>query len=108
MRYTFILMSLLVLLPSCLKTRVHLHDNVGIETFRKSEDYFLWGLVPEEKHYQATNLCASRSKDISYIESQTTPLDAILTIVTIGIYSPKTLIVRCTSRKSEGSLSLQN
>ena len=99
--FVCILICQFFVLPSCLRTRVHMEDAVGVETYRSSQDFLFWGLTPERLDFKTTQLCRNApGKKISYVETQTSGVDGLLTFLTIGIYSPKTLIVRCTASRN--------
>lgn len=59
-------------------------------------DFFLWGLVGTET-VQLKQLCPQGA---SSWKSQTTFVDALLTFITIGIYSPRHVFVQCAGGTS--------
>ncbi len=64
----------------------------GKPTFEQRQDFYLWGLVGES-HIDTAKVCAN--KQPVQMQSQVTPVDALLGLVTIGIYSPESAKVWC-------------
>lgn len=61
-------------------------------SFDQRQDFYLWGLVGES-HINVKQVC--EAKQVTQMQSQMTPVDALLGLVTIGIYSPKSARVWC-------------
>jgi hypothetical protein len=61
-------------------------------TFQKSEDFYFWGLK-NEFHVNALAACAD--KKIVQMQVQDTPKDVFYTIITLGIYSPRSVKIWC-------------
>lgn len=61
-------------------------------TYESSKSFFLGGLVGEED-FDITKPC--NSKMPIQVQTQTTFVDSLLTLVTIGIYAPRTVRVWC-------------
>lgn len=61
--------------------------------FEESQDFFFWGLTPEKAEVDAVSVCDGN--DIAQMQAQTTVPNALLTIITLGIYSPRTAKVWC-------------
>lgn len=64
----------------------------GKPTFEERQDFYLWGLVGES-HIDTTKICA-KSQPVQ-MQSQVTAVDALLGLVTLGIYSPESAKVWC-------------
>ena len=60
--------------------------------FEQQQDFYLWGLVGES-HIDTKTVCAGKKP--TQLQSQTTFLDGLLTVVTLGIYAPNTAKVWC-------------
>ena len=61
----------------------------------REENFWLWGLVGE-KNYEVYNLCPDGR--IYEIKLNTTLLQSTLTILTFGVYSPRTTTIVCSIR----------
>lgn len=86
---------LLLFVIGCHHNRVTYKKGSGGKITKKSHDYFLWGLIPSEKKFKVKELCPGGS--IQQIHSYFTVPNALFGICTLGIYSPKTLEVKCTA-----------
>jgi hypothetical protein len=64
----------------------------GKPTFEQRQDFYLWGLVGES-HIDTTKVCA-KSQPVQ-MQSQVTPVDALLGLITLGIYAPESAKVWC-------------
>jgi hypothetical protein len=60
--------------------------------FEQQQDFYLWGLVGES-HIDTKTVCSGKKP--TQMQSQTTLLDGLLTVVTLGIYAPHTAKVWC-------------
>ncbi len=65
----------------------------GNPTFEQRQDFFLWGLVGE-RHIDTKTVCGG--KRATQMQSQQTVVDALLGIVTLGIYAPQSAKVWCS------------
>jgi hypothetical protein len=61
-------------------------------TFEQRQDFYLWGLVGEA-HIDTKAVC-SRGQ-ATQTQSQATVVDSLMTLVTLGIYSPESAKVWC-------------
>jgi len=61
-------------------------------TWSSSESFFLWGLVGEHR-IDVSKVCGN--KGVKQMQAQDTFVDSLLTLLTIGIYSPRTAKVWC-------------
>lgn len=57
------------------------------------QNYYAWGYLPRERVYREDALCPSRG--IKEIHQYYAAEDLILEQLTLGIYSPRTLEIRC-------------
>ncbi len=62
-------------------------------TYEVSKPYFLWGLVGEH-HFDIHQIC--NGKGAEQIQTEFTVLDSALSIITLGIYNPRTAKIWCT------------
>ncbi len=66
-----------------------------VQSYRQIEydlHFFLWGLIGEE-HVWAGRDCGAPG--VAKIFSRETPLDTVLTLITLGLYAPRTTTVTC-------------
>jgi hypothetical protein len=61
-------------------------------SFEQRQDFYLWGLVGES-HIDTSKVCPKSGP--SQMQSQTTFIDGLLGLITLGIYSPETARVWC-------------
>ena len=61
-------------------------------TYSDSKTYWFWGLVGEN-HINVTDVCNGKAP--KQMQAQSTLSDSLLTIVTLGIYQPRTAKVWC-------------
>jgi hypothetical protein len=67
-------------------------------TYEASKPYFLWGLVGEH-HIDVSSAC--NGKVPRQMQAQHTVLDSILSMITFGIYSPRTARIWCSWFKED-------
>ena len=60
--------------------------------YEKSHNFFLFGIM-KKSFINVKAIC--KNKPVKQIQAQKTFLDSILSIVTLGIYTPKTISVWC-------------
>ena len=63
-------------------------------TYRRSQDFFLWGLVGGPHEVDATEICGSKREAVQ-LQAQHTVGDVVLTLLTVGIYAPRSAKVWC-------------
>ena len=61
--------------------------------FSEMKDYFLWGVFPRYHEIDVVKMCGG--KEPQQIQSRTTGLDYVLTLVTLGIYAPRNARIWC-------------
>jgi hypothetical protein len=83
--------ALLALAPSCQTIRYTTGQSGGGGRIEQKAPFFLWGLVGE-KEIQMGELCP-RGPARWY--SQQTFWDGAFEVTTLGIYSPRTIVVEC-------------
>lgn len=62
-------------------------------TFEQRQDFYFWGLKGES-HIDTKAVCGR--KQAAQMQSQATFMDGLLTVVTLGIYSPESARVWCS------------
>lgn len=62
--------------------------------YSKTHNYFFWGLMGE-KYINTKRIC--RRKRVRQMQTQFTFVNSLLTLLTLGIYSPKTAKVWCSN-----------
>lgn len=65
----------------------------GTPTSTQSFDFFFWGLTPEEITVDLKRAC--RGGQVAQFQSQSTLQDSLLSIVTFGIYAPRSVRIWC-------------
>jgi hypothetical protein len=63
----------------------------GGEEVRKDADFYFWGLKGEYD-FSLSELCPN---GVSQFRNQATFVDGLLTLITLGIYSPRTVVFEC-------------
>jgi hypothetical protein len=91
------LLVVAAVLPACATVTVTKRGISRIEaepTHRKQLDFFLWGLAGGPKEVDAAAICGSRREPVQ-LQAQTTLGDCALTLLTLGIYAPRSAKVWC-------------
>lgn len=65
-------------------------------TFEQRQDFYLWGLVGES-HINTQQVCSGSA--VTQLQSKVTPVDALLGLITLGIYAPESAKVWCGTAK---------
>jgi len=92
MKRHLFLLALILCAPGCFALKVDNEKAVRSE-YREREHFFLFGLVGEA----TVDLPAICSKGVGTFGDQMSPLDGALTILSLGLYTPRTVIVECVS-----------
>jgi hypothetical protein len=91
----FALLLLIVFsMTSCSKVTVVKQDTqllIREPDFKKSESYYLWGVVGEH-HFNTQEICTN---GVEQIRTEKTFGNVVLTVITLGIYSPHTAKIWC-------------
>jgi hypothetical protein len=88
-------LGLMVAVTGCYSVTIRPDGGFKMATppaFEQRQDFYLWGLVGES-HIDTAKVCGARTP--SQMQSQVTVVDALLGLVTLGIYSPETAKVWC-------------
>lgn len=98
MRLRWAVVLLAVLATGCYRvTYVAPHVMPGA-VHDESPSFFFWGLVGEA-HYDLSSFCPGQ---VARVRTGMNVLDGLLTLITLGIYSPRTVSVTCAL--GQGSL----
>lgn len=62
-------------------------------TYEKRQSFFFWGLVGN-KYIDVKEICGTR--DVKQMQTQFTFVDGLLSVITLGIYQPRTAKVWCS------------
>ena len=94
-RFYFIILSFLLLLSSC-KVQVNYPTEFPSKTVIKNEETFwFWGLIGE-KNYEIYDLCPQGR--VYEVRIYNTILQSTYTMLSLGIYSPRTVTIVCSIR----------
>jgi hypothetical protein len=92
---TTLVLALSLGLGACATQRVHFGDSMSmgsIANYEKSQPFFISG-IGQTTDINVREICGA--KGAMRIETSETPLDVILSIVTFGIYTPRSVLVYC-------------
>lgn len=84
-------LAMLFFLSGCFTISYETGRFGGGEEIRKDADYYFWGLVGEYD-FVLSELCPN---GVSQFRNQATFVDGLLTLLTLGIYSPRTVVLEC-------------
>lgn len=90
-----ILMFILFLgISSCAhqRTQVSQHPGSMIPSYIQTEHFFLLG-IGQTRLLNGYHIC--KNKKVTTVETSYTPIDFLLTLLTVGIYMPKTIKIYC-------------
>lgn len=85
-----------LVLSGCFTVRYTTGQNPGGSRHEESASFFLWGLVGD-KRVDLDSICP---QGVARWQNQATFLDGFLAVVTLGIYSPRTVVVECTGGRA--------
>ena len=85
-----------VLLSGCFASRFPISPSATATepTYSDTKWFFLWGLVPEPKYTDPVQLCGGVDR-VSYVETETGFWDGLVSLLTLGIVTPRTANVYC-------------
>lgn len=63
--------------------------------YEQRQNFFAWGLAPSAVFIDVNEVC--KDKEVEQLQTQNTFLDGFLSVITIGIYNPRTARVWCKS-----------
>ncbi len=94
-RFYFIVLSFILLLSGC-KVQVHYPSEFPSKTVITNEEVFwFWGLIGE-KNYEVYDICPQGR--VYEFKIYTTIPQSTYTILSLGIYSPRTVTIICSIR----------
>lgn len=62
-------------------------------TYEQTQDFFLWGLVPDKQTVDVVEICGDAN--VRQLQTQDTFVNGLLGALTFGIYAPRTARVWC-------------
>lgn len=62
-------------------------------TYEQRMDFFFWGLSPDVQQVQVDEVCVGSG--VRQMQAQTKLEDGIFTVITLGIFSPRSVKVWC-------------
>lgn len=62
-------------------------------TYEERMDFYFWGLSPDAQQVEVNNVCAGTG--VRQMQAQTKLEDGIFTVITLGIFSPRSVKVWC-------------
>ena len=94
-RFYFIILSFFLLLSGC-KVQVHYPSEFPSKTaITNEETFWFWGLIGE-KNFEAYDLCPKGR--VYEVKIYNTMTQSTFTMLTLGIYSPRTVTIVCSIR----------
>ena len=84
------------LFAGCSNQKFHFNDtnSAFMPNMETSQPFFVGGIV-QESHVDVAKICGSAAK-VARVETIQAPVDCVLSVLTFGIYSPRTAKVYCT------------
>ena len=76
------------------KIIVKSEDQGAAPNFIKQQSFFFWGLG-QEKPFDAKALCWGTNKDVVRLDVEQSTSDAVLSVITLGVYTPRTVKIYC-------------
>ena len=93
MKKFLICTAIALALSSCGTQRFDVEGHRVIEPSYKDTSHFVFWGIGQEKTYNPNEICGSRG--ISAVDADATFADGLLTVLTLGIYSPKSYSIYC-------------
>lgn len=95
---TMIIMVLSLLFSACAHQVIYLEgDLTGPPSHEETQSFFIMG-VGQQTIVNASEVCGRSRKKLSRVEVRQTMSDALLSVVTLGIYTPRTVQVSCQAK----------
>lgn len=99
MKKALFTITLVIMLAGCAQQTFSIKDNVSNSSYRqKQTQHFFISGVGQEKYVDAAFACGGRD-NVARVEVQQTFLNGLLSLVTLGIYTPREARVYCTTQK---------
>lgn len=80
-------------LSACSTQTAYVNSSVGKLSYEESQTFFLHG-IGQEKTVDAVKVCGS-AKNIAKVESEWAGKNVLFSVLTLGIYTPRTARVYC-------------
>jgi hypothetical protein len=91
-------LAIIIASTSCASTTIDFGDAKPLDTVEPSSmsrlPFFFGGLLPQRSSFETAELC-DQNKKVQRIEVLYTGMDVFLNIVSLNLYSPKTMRVWC-------------
>jgi hypothetical protein len=91
-----LLPCLVIMLSGCYSYRIGTHAQAGSETTRKTVNSYFWGLVQSPKEITTPNCDSLGVNGMAEVRTQTNLGYAVITVVTLGIWSPMKIEWKCS------------
>ena len=90
-----IVLVTLVFLAGCAQTKFNIRSNADgtVPTYDRAQSYFISGLG-QQKNIDPAEICGGADK-VERVETQTTFINGLVAVVTVGIYTPQQARVYC-------------
>lgn len=91
-----IVVFFVLLLSACSNQTIRMTDSYAVTNanYEKSQPFFIYGLG-QTKEINAIKVC--RDNGVHHITTQQTFVDGLLGVITLGIYSPRTVAIYCNN-----------
>ncbi len=67
-------------------------------TYTQVDHFIFWGIGQKKIFDKADSICQKKDKILSSVEFKQTVPNYLLTLITLGIYSPRTLEIHCIKK----------
>lgn len=91
---TTVALAAVMTLTGCATQKALLHTSTAQSTANKTTHHFFIAGLGQEKTIDAAQVCGGASR-VAGVESTETAKDVLLSVVTLGIYTPRTATVYC-------------
>lgn len=86
------LLLLLLLLSGCYSVKIE-REVAALDEVRHRQNFFMFGLIGDN-HLNLTDECP---RGVAAVRERFTPGDIVLSLLTVGIYTPRTVFINCAS-----------
>lgn len=98
MKHLCLVLLASVMLVGCAKVTISPEHDIKLSstpTYQERKDFYFWGLI-NEHFMDVSQVCYNRP--VLQMQTQATFVDSVLTVLTLGIYAPKTAMVWCAGQ----------
>lgn len=93
-------LTLVVMLAGCAQQTFSIKDNMSDSSYsQKQTQHFFVSGIGQEKNVDAASVCGGRD-NVARVEVQQTFLNVLLSLATLGIYTPREARVYCTTHEA--------